>query len=554
VIACSTAAAIICILAVSGPALALPPGRAWTPLDRFTVPGHTWLAPDWLNTDTQGNPIVLTEAVGGIGQEIHALRWSDSLWTVTWAGGFPTSFSWPILSPPGTTYLLWKGIDGIETPTGDKVYLVTTQFFGDHIGELDTLGLFYSGSWDYGAAVSSRRRWVAISDRRDMRLFHSDRPHEWTEVEVPGSGDNNVAVAALDETTAIVVRGSLYEGFRWGTLHGEIWTEGQPIDSTDLLAGPPRMRPRPSGGYWLIWATGSITDQMPIASYRDGAWSVPVPVRCAGLRPGSWTNVADLSRDDGEYPAGVWLAVDDTGYESMCVCMPTDSGFTVADHLPYAGVPTIARDRDGDVWLAWWDYFAGMFWLHTYNRATAADVHISGHGTQRQIAWMLSEPAPETWWAVLRARGSGDFELAARIRATSNLAMSWTDTSPPAGLLRYKIRRESVDTRYRWESPTVRAPDQGKGLVVRPPVGLPIARQGILELVNAAAGPLDLRLYDLQGRVVLRQQVIAAGSGEETIRFDLAEAPDRVRNGIYFAIVRDAAGQSSEAVKIVVLR
>ena len=170
------------------PALALPPGRAWTPVERTTVPGHTWLAPSWLNTDTEGIPIILAEAEGGIGGDVYGLRWADSLWTTTWAGGFNTTFSWPILSPPGTYYLLWKGTQGVETPTGIQVPLVMTQFFGDHIGELDTLGMFYSGSWAYGAAVANKRRWVAVSNRGDLRLLYSDAPHAWNEVQVPGSG------------------------------------------------------------------------------------------------------------------------------------------------------------------------------------------------------------------------------------------------------------------------------------------------------------------------------------------------------------------------------
>jgi hypothetical protein len=33
--------------------------------------------------------------------------------------------------------------------------------------------------------------------------------------------------------------------------------------------------------------------------------------------------------------------------------------------------------------------------------------------------------------------------------------MSWTDPSPPAGLARYKIRRECLDTRFVWESAEV---------------------------------------------------------------------------------------------------
>jgi len=204
--------------------------------------------------------------------------------------------------------------------------------------------------------------------------------------------------------------------------------------------------------------------------------------------------------------------------------------------------------------LAGWDFWTGMFWIHTYNRATAENVRIEGHGRNRRIAWTLSEPAPETWWAVLRARGREDFEPVARVRAGPGLDMSWTDTSPPAGLLRYKIRRESVDRRYEWESPVVRTPERSKTLVLRAPSPWPVAREGALQLFNASDGPLELRLYDLQGRMVLRESGVATGSGEDVVRFDLAQAPVPISNGIYFAVVRDSEGKANEGIKLVVLR
>lgn len=544
--------------AAAGSALALPPGRAWTPVDRYVVPGHTWFVSDWLNTDADGVPVVLGEAVGGIGQEVHALRWVDSLWTVTWAGGFPTSFSWPTLSPPGTQYLLWKGVQGYDTPTGIQVDLVMGQFFGDHIGDLDTLGLFYAGNWVYSAGVSSRRRWVAVSDRRNLRLLFSDTLREWNEVEVSGSGDQGVAVAPLDDSSALVAWAGLGEGLKWGVLRGTTWTEGSLLDAPNSLAGVPRFRRRPSGGHWLGWGTSADEhrNHLPMASFKDGTWSAPESLPCPGLTNGFWTENPDVSRDDGEYPAVVWVAVDatGTGRENLCVCMPTDSGFTAADHLPYTGLPTIARDRNGDVWVAWWDLFIGMFWLHTYNRATAEDVRIEGQGLHRRIAWTLSEPAPETWWAVLRARGDEAFTPVARVRAGSGLEMSWADSGPPAARVRYRIRRESVDARYRWESPEVRWPGKGRGLIARLLDWRPIGHDGILELENAAPGPLELRVFDVQGRMLHGVQRISSGAGPESIAFDLAAAGGRVRSGVYFVSIRDASGQVSPSLRLLVLR
>lgn len=562
-----TAVAALQVIGASTPARALPPGRAWTPVDRYVVPGHTWFVSDWLNTDEDGIPIVMGQAVGGIGQEVHALRWADSLWTVTWAGGFPWSFSWPILSPPGTYYLLWKGIQPYETPTGGiEVDLVMGRFFGDHIGELDTLGRFAAGNWVYSAAVSNQRRWVAISDRdssglfQNLRLFLSDAPRSWREVEVGGFGNRGVATAPLDGLSVLVVWAGLGEGLRWGLLRKEAWSVGDLLDGQYSGANVPILRPRPSGGYWLAWGSGADEhlNHLPIRTYRDGQWSAPQAIPCADLPNGFWTSAPDLSRDGGEYPAVVWYATDatGTGRETICACMPTDAGFTVADNIPYAGRPTVARDRNGDMWVAWWDLFDGMHWLHTYNRATVEDVRAEEQGGSRRIAWTLSEPAPETWWAVLRARGQEEFQTIARVRAGPALEMSWTDSAPPAGVLRYRIRRESVDTRYRWDSRIVRTPELIRTFTAQG--ASPVAAGGelLLQVSNAAAGPLELRLFDVRGRVVLEQQGVASGMGEETVRFGLSRAGhgEPLASGVFFAIVRDASGATSQAVKLVILK
>ena len=549
--------ALALLVALADTGLALPPGRDWTPLEAFRVPGHTRLLPLWMDTDTTGNPVVFAAAVGGIGRDTYGCHWTDSTWAVSWVGGFATGLSWPVLSPRGTRYLLWKSVgDAVETPTGTKSRLVLSEAFSDHLGEHDTLGLIWASAVNYAAAAGSKRRWVVVQDFTDLRLFYSDTLRSWREVEVAGQGEGGVGVAALDDTTAIVAWAGLNEGVRWGVLRGGTWNEGPALDHEDRLADRPHFTPRLSGGHWLAWGTGG-ENFVPIRTFRRGVWSEPESLRCAYPYPEDhWTSSPDVSRDGGEYPAVSWIETNPTGRQTICVCMPTDAGFTVADHLPFRGLPTIARDRNGDVWVAWWDAvtITGMFWLHTYNRATASDLRIEGHGRHRRVAWTLSEPAPETWWAVLRASGAGDFVQVARVRAGPGLGMSWADTSPPAGLLRYRVRRESVDTRYLWESPEVRLPEKGRGLAVRLLRRLPQAQQGELELENAAPGLIDLRIFDVQGRKVHRQQGVAGGTGHDTIAFDLASTGALMPNGVYFAVVRDASGQVSPAVRMVVLR
>jgi hypothetical protein len=164
---------------------------------------------------------------------------------------------------------------------------------------------------------------------------------------------------------------------------------------------------------------------------------------------------SDMSRDDGEYPIVAWGA-QRNGRTGICICIPTDAGYTSpAEELTFANdgiVPSVARDRNGDAWIAWWKFYDGIFWTHTYVTAVAQDGAVVGDEAQRTISWTLSESAPETWWAVLRARPGEAFESVARVRATASPAMSWTDDTPAGLPLRYRIRRESVDVRYEWVS------------------------------------------------------------------------------------------------------
>ncbi|HEY3215083.1 MAG TPA: hypothetical protein VGK93_01185 [Candidatus Eisenbacteria bacterium] len=60
--------------------------------------------------------------------------------------------------------------------------------------------------------------------------------------------------------------------------------------------------------------------------------------------------------------------------------------------------------------------------------------------------------------------------------------------------------------------------------------------------------------YDVQGRLVLRQTAVADGSGRDSIRLELTSAQGTLGAGIYFAVVRDAAGVASNPLHLVLLR
>jgi hypothetical protein len=409
---------------------------------------------------------------------------------------------------------------------------------------------------------------VAVADRTgprlggDLRLFYSDTAKTWHEVRVDGSGDQGATLGVLDDTSAVLVWAGFREGVRWGTLRGRSWTSSGQQFSTSGLAYGPQLRRDPRGGYWLAYADYLGGDPKPIKllRYQNDTWTRVDSVACAFDRS---TDLyiyqgPSLSMDDAEYPSMAWGAFSTViGLETICACMATDSGFTNGDNIEPSdggGRPEITRDSNGDVWIAWWKYFDGMFWTHTYATATTSPPRIIALGSRRAIQWTLSEPSPETWWAVLRSRNDGPFEVAARVRASADPAIAWIDDSPPAGILRYKIRRECVDVRYRWESPEARWPPHSRRPMRFEALPGPFAESSQVELSGASAGTLEVTLYDLQGRAIMHQRVEAAGTGTDRFTLDARETSARLPSGVYFLRARDASGSESTPAKIVLLR
>ena len=546
--------AIATALVFSGSAAsALPSGRAWAPVTRLAVPGFAYASAPRLELDSNGSPQLITLTV--FPSDVFAFDWADSIWLQRWRFGRGAITLWPVQSPPGTHHLVWRGV----APVGDERLFMAEVLEGG-IQEPDTVASV-ALSTEYSGAVSAKRRWVAVSDvvaiQRKLRVLYSDTVATWRDAPIQRSFGSigGVAVATTGDSTALVAWEENFR-LRWATLEGTQWTEGAPFP--DLSAFRMQFRRRPSGGQWLASAGGE--PHVFLRSYHDAIWSPPETLRCAyrdGL-PNHYADTPDLSRDGGEYPVIVWDAQNIRANNTICVCVPTDSGYGIAEELEGVegnlGLPTAARDRNGEVWVAWYVVGGDVRWIHSYVRATAGDLRVEGHGRHRRVAWTLSEPAPETWWAVLRARGPDDLEEVARVRAGAELEMSWTDTSPPGGVLRYKIRRESVDARYLWESAVVRVPEKSRGLILRLAVPLPIVQRATLQLENAESGPFQLRLFDVQGRMVHQHGGSASGTGQDTIAFDLATAGVPLPNGVYFAAVRDAGGQVSQVVRLVILR
>lgn len=547
-------------------AMALPAGRAWSPREEMTLPGYVYLAAPRLDyvdgvLRASANP----QAIGS--PDGAGFRWQDSNWTPTWRLGYGAFTFWPVIAPAGETHLIWTGV----TPATEGL-MCMARVFGDQLGPADTVFWSIRVNVEYDACVSPRRRWAAVNDmvastggyRNKLRVFYSDTSRIWRETTTDGDGSRGVTIAALDDTTALVVWASFThpEGLQWGILHGTRW---EPQGQLGLYGAiRPRLRPRQSGGFWLTW--GREDPEIYMASYQDGVWSPPIRIGANYLvGPPGWHYAEDteMSRDGGEYPVIAWDTQSPLSGGEVVVSFPTPAGYSlgeVIDGSTNGGLPSLIRDDNGDTWLTWWEAYAHTWYTHTYTKATASNLRVEGKGRRRSLAWTLSEPAPESWWAVFASRNDGAFEQVARVQAGDGVEMSWADVTPPAGRLHYRIRRECLDTRYRWESEPIAFPDiRPLSSPVDEPSPYPVLKRATLsamdsielEVESTVPGDVELSIFDLQGRRLIARSVQSQG---ERFRVPLAAAMPGLTPGVYFARIRDSAGRESNAVRFVLLR
>jgi len=441
--------------------------------------------------------------------------------------------------------------------------VVTAEEFGDSLGATDTVGTMWAGNFSYGGAFSAHRRWAGFADQYGPRVFCSDTFRVWREISMPGSRDvAGIDMYALDDTTALIAWGDFPVGLRWGTLRGRTFEEGpRPPGLEPYFSAVPVFCRRPSGGVWIGWVTKQ--NHVSIGTIRDGAWYDRDSITCAYDPPGLYLTdgAVELTREKEEYPVIGWDASFSGDYRQVyCIARPAPGGgFLPGEQLPTsedATPPHLTRDRNGDIWVAWYtEDIQGMFWIHSYTTAISTTPTLGGPRSTPLLSWRLSEAASESWWAVLRATGDGPFESVARVQAGEGTLMSWPDTGAPRGQrLRYRVRRESMDQRYEWTSEEATWPPRGPVLSIGPHGPHPALDRAELAIVGARAGPLDVRVLDIQGREVWRVDSEASGSGQDLVTLEFAAAPRPLRSGLYLVRVADAGGQVAPIFKLVVLR
>jgi hypothetical protein len=348
----------------------------------------------------------------------------------------------------------------------------------------------------------------------------------------------------------------------WGVLEDTTFQEKPPL-SLNPSSLWPRVSVSPDGrlvAAWEEYPRDSLNFRVVVRRFEDMRWSPPEDAQIK-LPVSNQYFIDDVQIDaaGGPGPALAWSGYSPNQVDSapfVWASIPADSGLGLGERLEQTRGgenPTIVRDEYGDVWLAWWWYLeAGCFWMHTYTSAVPSDPSVSetlGHPT---ISCTLSEPAPETWWGILRGVGAGPMEQIAAVRAGQAPSITWTDTTAlPSGPLRYAVERLCRDKRNvvrtaeaEWLPPTARL-----GLQLRS--ANPAVGRVDLELTGARSGLVRVRLLDLQGRQVAEMSSRASGSGRDALTLVL---PPQIRSGLYLIRVLGADGADSAPRKIVVLR
>lgn len=535
-------------------AFAAPQGKAWAPVEILRLPGHSWVAPQFLDTGSNGAPTAVVQGIGGSGQDLHEINWRDSTWVSSFALGHGVGFARPVVRGGSERSVVWQEFE-IADPDSVRSYLVYADICSASFCRLDSVALTAPESFAYAAARAGSIAWVAKSARGLIRTYRREAD-SWNELQIAGNGGNGVAIAATSDTSAVLV---------WTSASGlEVARLTPPsvslVPSGALPGTPPgspRLRLNSAGGQWLAWGTSENFVALA-ALDDDGAMLSLDSLRCAYTQPGVYLSAAvDASRDTAPRPAIAWSASNSaSSIPTICACVPGSDGYGLADNLSGSDggiLPSVAVDLNGDAWVAWWtENFDGMYWTHTYTRATVSKIQLASIAAGPRIQWTLSESAPSSVWSVHRRVDYGPFVQAARVRATSGVQLSWVDSGLTAGsTAEYRIRRESVDVNYAVSSASVRTRLTTATLSLHNLTGSPLTSGSLqLSVLGARAGDLRIEVFDLQGRKVVDHRTTASGAGRDDTALDAGH----LKPAIYLLRATDAAGERSRSIKLAVLR
>jgi hypothetical protein len=543
----------------------MPPGRAWIPPDKLVL-DHLYMVPDRFEPIRQGRiELVARGYYGAGGQKSYGFEWADSAWRVRWTLPRAAYYIWPALTPSDRQMLVWKAFPPVDSAYNYYCYMVTSDVVGDLLTPPDTIARVDASTLSYSGTSWGNRRWVVMQDgysypEPPLRIYRSDSGGRWVQVRTPGlDGLHGIEAVAIDSTSILVVTCEAASKLRWATLRDTDWTvDPAPLSSRAPLG--PSLARLGGGSLRIGWAT--TDDFVCLRSYRGSDWGPTDTLRAELPYPEAQYLFYDVeqSSEIGATPAIAWdgygLAAADGAYH-IWVSFPRDSGYEVGQVVPGTwddANPILVRDENEDVWLAWWrwDERDGLYWTHSYSTAIPRTPAVDEVDGRPRLRWLLSEPSPYSWWGVMRSVNGAPSERVARLRASWVGAMSWSDsTAPPGASLRYSIRRECRDVRYQVTSGETKWRPRGAVLALTRRGSNPVSSTIDLDLSGADAGSVEVRLYDLQGRVVSSVRFTTAGTGIDELHVPL---DSDVHSGLYFIRVRGSDGRISHALKVALIR
>jgi len=473
----------------------------------------------------------------------RSFRWDSLAWAEVERSDLPqTSIPWPTNSLDSLDHLVWIAPD----PRLDGVLLHTALRGGRFFAPVDTLALTsqldqeFSGAFDHegnGWVIRSEQRFPISTDFL-IRVFHRHVAQPWREIHFVGVNEDHCAIAPAREDSALIVYAG-QSGLAWALESDTVVVESGTLDDRPFVAAHPRLRVMQDGSLQLMWTDLAATYSRTRS--RGGLWS-PIDTLLCSYAPGETFVTAwiDVSRQS-EFPAAAAWSILGYGFtlrDGLAVGVQRGAQWDVFElpASPPGEVPSVARDRYGEVWVSWSRIGrGGSYFMHSYVSAQPTLLPVSGTPHERTLHWKLSEPAPGSFWRVERAEAGGPWGESGRVVAGDDTVLSFVDRSFVHTRAVYRVVACSEDARFvaasgtrTWEPGAV-APR----LVVR---RLPTTASALsFTLFGVPDSEVVVELYDIQGRRLLSRSVHVSSPVEADV--DLP-APAGLPPGVYILRAR----------------
>lgn len=453
---------------------ALPAGRTWATIDTLPPIDGQPVGRVRIQSDSLGQPWMivgtwrdssLTEGSGW-----RTLQWQDDHFTPgasIEAGGELLAPEPVVATDRRSQDVLWLS-QVLDRDGRGRVLL--SHVVGNRATAPDTVMSALAQTSELAGARRGARFWVARSEQRfpvdtsyAIRVRFIDRGTRnarWSRLPEIGVNEFTCSIAPLSSRGALLVYAG-ESGLAWAEAQDAKWTRRGTIDPRPWTAMHPRLMTDDSG-LWLVWTD---REDVHVSVFRDGAWHLSDSLRAHHPDRGTyWSTWCDVTRADDGPPVLAW---GDRGYgythrDILCIALPDSIGWSLGEEVPGsegAFIPSVARDWNGDVWVAWSHLDrSGVYIARTRVSATAESIQVQRRGSRDVVRWRLSASAPGSWWEVLGTKGTGAAAIAGRVRAGAAVEMSWEGSTRTPAYDSYRIRRASVVRTDAWTSLPVSRP------------------------------------------------------------------------------------------------